>query len=92
MRIVKESITKTYREKDIFVEITKQFVYPTEEERQKHCKLMEENGYEDSGQVRRNVGTIAQPEYEVFASFYKCEVEKVPSPSEDTVTKASSFE
>ena len=92
MQIVKESVTKTYSGKDILVEIIKQFVYTTEEERQKHCKLMEADGYEDSGQVLRNVGTIAHPEYEVFASFYKREMEEVPSSPEEVVTKASSFE
>lgn len=77
MQIVKESVTKTYHGKEVLVEINKQFVYATEDERQKHCKLMEADGFEDSGQVRRNVGTIAQPEYEVFASFYKRETEEV---------------
>lgn len=65
---------KTYREKDILIEIIKQFHYSTEEEKLIHSKLMEADGFKDSGQVKENIGTVMQPKYVWFGSYYKYEV------------------
>ena len=75
IQIKKESIIKTYREKDILIETIKQFHYSTEEERVAHCKFMKEDGFTDSGQVKENIGTITKPEYVWFGSYYKSKVE-----------------
>ena len=76
VQIKKETVIKTFRENDILIEIIKQFHYSTEEEKIKHKALMETDGYEDSGQVKENIGTIMQPEYVWFGSYYKYEIEK----------------
>ena len=75
IQIKKESIIKTYREKDILIETIKQFNYSTEEEKAAHCKLMKDDGFTDSGQVKENIGTVMQPEYVWFGSYYKYKVE-----------------
>ena len=75
IQIKKESIIKTYREKDILIETIKQFHYSTEEEKMAHCKLMKDDGFTDSGQVKENIGTVMKPEYVWFGSYYKYEVE-----------------
>ena len=75
IQIKKESIIKTYREKDILIETIKQFHYSTEEEKTEHCKLMKDDGFTDSDQVKENIGTVMKPEYVWFGSYYKYEVE-----------------
>ena len=55
IQIKEENIIKTYREKDILIETIKQFHYSTEEEKMSHCKLMEADGFTDSGQVKENI-------------------------------------
>ena len=75
IQIKKESIIKTYREKDMLIETIKQFNYSTEEEKAAHCKLMKDDGFTDSGQVKENIGTVMQPEYVWFGSYYKYKVE-----------------
>lgn len=73
MKINKEIITKTYRENDILIETIKQFYYDTEEEKAEHCKEMERDGYNDSGQVKENIGTVMKPKRILFGSYYKYE-------------------
>jgi hypothetical protein len=72
----KEIITKTYREKDILIETVRQFHYASEEERNNHISIMANAGFNDSGQVKENVGTIENPNYVWFASLYKIETEE----------------
>lgn len=74
VQIKKEIVTKTFRDNDILIETTKQFHYTTEEEKMKHKKIMEANGYSDSGQVRDNIGTVMKPNYVFFGSYFKHEV------------------
>lgn len=76
VQIKKETVVKTFRDNDILIEIIKQFHYSTEEEKMEHKKLMEADGYKDSGQVKENIGTITQPEHVWFGSYYKYDVEK----------------
>lgn len=76
VQIKKETISKSLRDNDILIEMNKQFHYSTEEEKMEHKKLMEADGYKDSGQVKENIGTIIQPEYVWFGSYYKYEIEK----------------
>lgn len=71
MKIKKEIQTKTYRENTVLVEIVKQYHYDNAEERASHLIEMERNGYQDSGQVRDNVGSVMKPEYVLFGSYYK---------------------
>ena len=76
IQIKKETIIKSFRDNDIIIEMIKQFHYSTEEEKMEHKKLMEADGYKDSGQTKENIGTIIQPEYVWFGSYYKYEIEK----------------
>lgn len=74
MKLTEETVIKKYRENDILIKTIKQFYYDTEEEKAEHCKEMERDGYNDSGQVKKNLGTIMKPEHVWFGSYYKFEV------------------
>lgn len=76
IQIKKETIIKSFRDNDILIETIKQFHYSTEEEKMEHKKLMEADGYKDSGQAKENIATLIQPEYVWFGSYYKYEIEK----------------
>lgn len=76
IQIKKETIIKSFRDNDILIETIKQFHYSTEEEKMEHKKLMETDGYKDSGQAKENIATLIQPEYVWFGSYYKYEIEK----------------
>lgn len=77
MRIIKESVIKkhSYENGDhsSYIELIEQYHYDSEEERNKHAEQMIKNGFKDSGQVKENVGTIMNPEFVWFGSYYKCE-------------------
>ena len=73
VKIIKETVIKTFREEDILIETIRQFHYDTEDEKMEHKKIMEEEGYEDSGQVKENIGTIMQPKHVWFGSYFKYE-------------------
>ena len=74
MELTEETVIKKYRENDILIKTIKQFYYDTEEEKAEHCKEMGRDGYNDSGQVKKNLGTIMKPEHVWFGSYYKFEV------------------
>nr|DAQ68339.1 MAG TPA: hypothetical protein [Bacteriophage sp.] len=77
MQIVKESIIKKYSyengDHSTYTEVIEQYHYDSEEERNKHAEQMTEKGFKDSGQVKENVGTIMNPEFVWFGSYYKYE-------------------
>ena len=77
MRIVKESIIKKHSyengEHTSYTEVIEQYHYDSEEERNKHAEQMIEKGFNDSGQVKENVGTIMNPKRVWFGSYYKYE-------------------
>ena len=73
IKIIREQITRKFRENDILITTAKQFHYSTEEEKIKHKKLMEADGYADSGQMQENIGTITEPNYIWFGGYYKYE-------------------
>lgn len=77
IQIKKETVIKTFRDDDILIETIKQFHYSTEEEKMKHKVMMEADGYQDSGQVKDNIGTIMQPEHVWFGSYFKYEIEEL---------------
>ena len=70
-KIQKETVTKRYREDGIYVETIIQFHYDTETEKLNHSREMQKSGFEDSGQVRENVGDMLHPDYVWFGSYYK---------------------
>lgn len=74
MKIIKESIIKTYRENNILQETIQQFFYDNSEERERHKLHMESLGFEDSGQVKENIGNYNKPVYIDFGSYYKANV------------------
>ena len=75
MKIVKEILTKRhYYDEDgthkILVEEIEQYHYDTEKEKLKHSKIMQENGFKDSGQVKENVSnSFMNPHYVWFGSY-----------------------
>ena len=77
MQIIKESIIKkhSYENGDhsTYTELIEQYHYDSDEERSEHAKQMTEKGFKDSGQVKENVGTIMNPEFVWFGSYYKYE-------------------
>lgn len=81
MRIVKENIIKTHRysidgsDNDTLIETIEQYHYESKEEKEKHKMEMQSKGFEDSGQVRDNIGTIMNPIYVWFGSYYKYEID-----------------
>lgn len=81
IQIKKETVIKTFRDDDILIETInetiKQFHYSTEEEKMKHKVMMEADGYQDSGQVKDNIGTIMQLEHVWFGSYFKYEIEEL---------------
>lgn len=77
MQIVKESIIKKHSYENgvhtSYTEVIERYYYDSEEERNKHAEQMTENGFNDSGQVKENVGTIMNPKLVWFGSYYKYE-------------------
>lgn len=77
MQIVEENIIKKHLyengEHSSYTEVIEQYHYNSEEERNEHAKQMIENGFKDGGQVKENVGTIMNPEFVWFGSYYKYE-------------------
>ena len=71
--IQKETVTKRYREEGIYEEKIIQFHYDTEKEKLTHSREMQLKGFEDSGQVRENIGDILNPKFVWFGSYYKHE-------------------
>ena len=76
MVLVKEITTKSYQYDEngnstTLVEEIEQYHYRNEEEKSGHSKLMKERGFEDSGQVKENIGTIMQPKHIWFGSYYR---------------------
>ena len=56
-----------------YTELIEQYHYDSIEERSEHARQMTEKGFEDSGQVKENVGTIMNPKLVWFGSYYKYE-------------------
>lgn len=75
MKIVKEMITKKYSYDNgihtSYIEEIEQYHYDSREERDKHAEQMIENGFNDSGQIKENIGTFMKPEFVWFGSYYK---------------------
>lgn len=77
MLLVKESIIKEYNydEKGNIIsaiaEEVEQYRYIDEEEKLEHKKQMEKLGFIDSGQVRKNIGTVMNPIYIWFGNYYR---------------------
>lgn len=73
----KEIITKNYDDEGFLVktEIVEQYFYVSQDEKELHKTFMQSCGFEDSGQVQINVGTLTNPVYKWFGSYYKTEFE-----------------
>ena len=76
MVLVKEIITKSYQYEEngsctTFVEEIEQYHYRNEEEKNGHSQRMKKRGFEDSGQVKENIGTILKPNHVWFGSYYR---------------------
>lgn len=75
MRIIKESIIKKHSyengEHTSYTEKIEQYYYDSREERSEHAKQMTEKGFGDSGQVKKNIGTVMNPKLVWFGSYCK---------------------
>lgn len=76
MVLVKEKTIKSYQYDEngsciAFVEEIEQYHYRDKEEKVGHSKLMKEKGFEDSGQVKENIGTITHPNSVWFGGYYR---------------------
>ena len=74
MLLVKESVIKNYIYDDkqkcsVIIEHIKQYHY--ENEKKVHREIMQEQGFEDSGQVKCNIGTVFNPKLKWFGGYYK---------------------
>lgn len=72
VRLTREIEIKTYGEYKTIVQEIKQFHYSSEEERNTHKAKMESEGYEDSGQIKENLGSIEKPNHVWYSSYTKC--------------------
>lgn len=72
-KLVKRITTEIFQDKGNFKETVVQYHYDTVEARAKHANEMLSKGYTDSGQVNENIGSIMNPQYVVFGSYYKVE-------------------
>ena len=72
-KLVKRITTEIFQDKGNFKEIIVQYHYDTAEARAKHSKEMIAKGYNDSCQVQENIGSIMNPKYVFFGSYYKIE-------------------
>ena len=77
MKLKKEIIQKTYREKNVLIEVEQFYHYDSEVERTEHKCRMEELRYNTSGQVKDNIGTIFDPKYVWCAWYNKWYVESI---------------
>lgn len=51
-----------------------EYIYDSEEEKLNHKIEMETKGYEDSGQVRKDINiSFSNPDYRIYGSYYKYE-------------------
>ena len=76
MLLVKESVIKNYIYDDkqkcsVVIEHIKQYHYENENEKKAHRDIMKEQGFEDSGQVKCNIGTVFNPKLKWFGEYYK---------------------
>ena len=76
MLLVKEITTKNYKyasngTSNVYIEEIEQYHYKNEEEKLAHKEQMKEKGFEDSGQVKENIGSFSNPEYVWFGSYYR---------------------
>lgn len=67
----KEITTKEYINNGILVTEVKQYHYGTEKEKYTHSREMQLKGYDDSGQIKENIGTITEPNFVWFGSYFK---------------------
>lgn len=72
-KLVKRITTEIFQDKGNFKETVVQYHYDTRAERFEHSNEMLSKGYTDSGQINENVGSILNPIYVLFGSYYKVE-------------------
>lgn len=80
VRLVKEQLTKKHRYDEdarhsLLVETVEQYHYDSAETKEIHKGVMEAKGFEDSGQVKENIGTFNKTVFVWFGSYYKYEVQ-----------------
>lgn len=77
MEILKrETVTKTYNKYCTITQESKEYHYDTKEARDLHSIKMQKEGWNDSGQVCDNVGTVMNPIYVPYAIYYKEKMEE----------------
>lgn len=77
VKLKKEITTKEYMNNGILITEVKQYHYDTKEEKLKHKREMEIQCYDDSGQIKENIGTITKPNFVWFGSYLKNEFQPI---------------
>lgn len=72
-KLVKRITTEVFQDVGNLKETVVQYYYETPEARAEHAKEMLAKGYNASGQVDENIGSIMNPKYVFFGSYYKIE-------------------
>lgn len=52
-------------------ETIEKYIYDSEKEKYEHGREMQNDGFEDNGVVRKNLGTVMNPEYVDFGCYSK---------------------
>lgn len=77
MRIIQEDTIKYHLydngTHEINVLTREQYFYDSEEERNEHKKEMLQKGFASSEQVRKNIGSVMNPEFVWFGDYHKYE-------------------
>ena len=72
-KLVKRITTETFQDNNNLKETVVQYHYDTPEARAEHVNEMLAKGYNASSQVQENIGSIMNPKYVFFGSYYKIE-------------------
>lgn len=54
--------------------LKEEYIYQSEDEKLNHKLKMESKGFEDSGQVRKDInGSFSKPDYRIYGSYFMYE-------------------
>lgn len=74
MKLIERTVEQKfyYGKETYMIETTiEKYTYNSEKEKYEHSKEMQKDGFEDSGTVRKNFGTVAHPLHVYFGDYFK---------------------
>lgn len=55
--------------------IHEEYIYESMEEKVEHAREMMINGFEDSGQIKKDINmSFSNPDYRIYGNYYKYEI------------------